>query len=431
MGLLAQLFRHKNAPRDEGTVPAQVGGAEIREIGAIAAAVGLRHEPGMPGDFQISLGDLLQRIPPQFVCPGKHDTDLVLRIPAAEVSPGLARGRAEISLARLVAMAPDIFRWERSESEEPKVRLPLQKLLLQISSIPPLPATVPEQSAGSAPMAWAGAAAVASQLAAGTEVATAELPSVGWEQPVVAANAEPPVSAPQAGSASREEASIPVAKLPEQAAAATHLTLHVAPADPVPRTVELRPSRDVSISSTLRAVVLGGVASGSSLDVPSLGGHILAPRPPASPPVATASPGAAPSILPASESAGPAADFAGLQSLFMTSVPIELADVAALTAALPGVHACLIRGVAGSAEAGEMPPGLNVEEVRAASEEFARKIGGVESTTIHRGELAIAIFTRGGICLSAVTDAAGFVPGVRERLLKVTELLAGGDSAHQ
>jgi hypothetical protein len=123
-------------------------------------------------------------------------------------------------------------------------------------------------------------------------------------------------------------------------------------------------------------------------------------------------------------------DYGQLQSLFMTGMPLDLAGVAALTAALPGVHACVISGAAGSAEAGKMPPGLNPAEVRAASAEFARKIGGVESSTIHRGDSAIAIFTRGGVCLSAVIDSAGFVPGVRERLLRVSALLAGEPSSH-
>jgi len=378
----------------------------------------------MPGEFEVSVSELLHRVPAKFIRPGGHDATRMLRIPAGEVAPGLVRGRAEISLARLVALAPDLFRREKGESDDLAVRLPIQKLLQQIGSHPFMPAAKGEVPPAEAPVA-------SSELAAGTENVAAHLPTIVWEKPV-----EPDVPPPKTGEAVAEpaisasvEAAAHEPRTAEPAApfaAATQPTILAAPGVPVLRTMELRPANDVSISSTLRAVVLGGKAAGSSPEA----GQILAPRsaPPAESSVFLAPADAGPSILPSPAGGSPAADFAGLQSLFMSSAPLDLAGVAALTAALPGVHACLICGAAGSAEAGEMPPGLNVEEVRGASEEFARKIGGVESTTIHRGDLAIAIFTRGGVCLSAVTDSAGFVPGVRDRLLSVTELLAGTPS---
>jgi hypothetical protein len=423
MGLLAQLFRHKTASAEGSSTSRETGGREVRDLGAIAAAVGVRPDRGMPGEFELSLGELLPRVPGEFMWPGKHDANRRLRIPAAEVAPGLVRGRAEVSLARLVALAPDVFRWERGESDDPKVRLPIQKLLQQIGSHASAPAPEHELASEDDPMSVAPTGT--SETLTGTEIVTAHLPSIVWEKPAVP-DVPPtePEAIPQKAVSEKAEPPAPAAV---PVAAAIHPTVPAAPADAVLRTVELRPVKDSPVSNTLRAVILGGTALGSSPDASAAGGWILAPRA-AAPQAGTAPERAVPSVLPAVDGGGSAADFAGLQSLFMSSVPLDLAGVAALTAALPGVHACLIRGAAGSAEAGEMPTGLNVEDVRAAAEELARRIGGFESTTIHRGDSAIAIFTRSGVCLSAVTDSAGFVPGVRERLLRVTELLAGAPS---
>ena len=384
-------------------LPAELpGGGEVRSVGAIAAAIGVRPERGMPDEFEMSLGDLLHRMPAASVRSGRHDANRVLRIPAAEVVPGLVKGRVEISVARLVSLAPDVFRWERNEADDPKVRLPIQRLLQQIGSHESAPGTRKEPSV-------IERTGVVLEVATGSENVTAHLPAIDLGK-----------------------SAIPATRAPEQSAAAIHPPVLGATVESGAQVVKLRPREDASISTTLRAVVLGGTPVAAS-NAAAQAGQILAPRAAAAPPPAPSverAPGdAAPSVVGASAEALPVADFAGLQSLFMTGMPLDLAGVAALTAALPGVHACLIRGVLGSAESGRMPPGLNVGEVRGASEEFARKIGDVESTTIHRGDSAIAIFLRGGVCLSAVIDSGGFVPGVRERLLRVAELLAGPSAA--
>jgi hypothetical protein len=146
-------------------------------------------------------------------------------------------------------------------------------------------------------------------------------------------------------------------------------------------------------------------------------------------PVILAPPGTGPSVVPsANEGTAPppshAPDFAGLQNLFMTGVALDLAGVAALAAGLPGVRACVISGSAGAAAAGNFSHGASPDEVRALSVEMARR-GGVATDTLQRGESDIALFLHDGVCVAAVISAGSSVPGVRERLARVAELLAG------
>src|SRR5258708_6958229 len=129
MGLLDQLFRHKSAiPEDraaqkssasgEGVtgdgvqVEPQVGPPGSKGLGAIASAIGTQPDRGMPEMFEVSLGDLLRRVPETCVWPGRHDPGRVVRVPSAEICDGISKGRAELPLARLISLAPDIFRWE-------------------------------------------------------------------------------------------------------------------------------------------------------------------------------------------------------------------------------------------------------------------------------------------------------------------------------
>ena len=126
MGLLAQLFRHKNSPPGEhAPAPehdAPPAACEVRGVGAVAVAAGVRTAHGMPAEFSLSLGEILSHLPGQFVRPGNHDDHRTLRIPAADVAPGLARGKGQVSLACLAALAPEVFRWEQGNLEAPQVR---------------------------------------------------------------------------------------------------------------------------------------------------------------------------------------------------------------------------------------------------------------------------------------------------------------------
>ena len=455
MGLLAQLFRHKSAsPGDTTPAPQPVvpeGGGHVRGVGAIAAAAGVKTEHGMPAEFALSLGELLARVPPHCVWPGRHDAGRVLRIPAADVVPGLARGKAELSLARLVALAPEVFRWERGESDDPQVRLPIQKLLQQIRSDEPLPLlplaplsspaeTVAERTPPMHRDMGAG------DFAGDVKIITEQLPSIIWEKPeatIVLPEAEvlsPPTPAVENEHAPADPMTAPEAEMPPAAVKPppgipeVRPTISVSATEPYDRPVELRPSKDGSISTTLHAVVLGGIAPAASANAPAPAGRILAPR------VAPAMPGATPpvilgpSVVPSAKDGGvpltrrTTPDFAGLQNLFMTGAALDLAGVAALAAALPGVRACVISGTAGRATAGDFSHGVNADQVRTAAADLAR-IGGAATETLHRDESDIALFLHDEVCLAAVVAPGDFVPGVRERLARVAELLAGATPA--
>ena len=394
MGLLAQLFRHKNSPPGERTpapeTDAPAGTGEVRGVGAVAVAAGVKTAHGMPAEFSLSLGEILAHVPEQCVWPGAHDPARVLRIPAADVAPGLVRGKAQISLARLEAFAPEVFRWERGGPEAPQVRLPIQKLLNQIRP-------------GDAAMAL-----VESEHISAEQVPPATVPAP--EIPAPAVKLQPP-AAPEA--------------VPQ---------ISVVAAEQSANPQELRPPKDVAISTTLRAVVLGGIASAESANGPASSGHILAPR---IAPTATAAPVPVilrPSVLPSANDGGVSLaprttpDFPALQNLFMTAATLDLGGAAALAAALPGVRACVISGTCGSAVAGDFSHGVSAEEVRAASADLAR-IGGATMDVLHRGESDIALFLHGEACVAALVATGGFVPGVHERLARMAELLAGTPSA--
>ncbi len=222
-------------------------------------------------------------------------------------------------------------------------------------------------------------------------------------------------------------------------------------AESIPKTVELRPQTDVPISTTLRAVVLGSSAL-SGRGEGTLGSPVLAPHypkaspnatpvflapAPARPPVASVEAPAQPSPQESAERslAEPSgeADFSALQSLFMTDESLDLAAVAASAAALPGVQACLITGARGTARAGQFPAGLDPEVLGALALELGGKVvesaarlhvGSVECTTVHREDCAVGIFAHEGVGLTVVLGPRGFVAGVRQRLVRATELLA-------
>ena len=449
MGLLAQLFRHKSASPGGGATALQPGAAEaggdFRGVGAIAAAAGVKTEHGMPSEFALSLGELLARVPQHCVWPGRHDAARVLRIPAADVAPGLARGKAEVSLARLVALAPEVFRWERGESDDPQVRLPIQKLLQQIRS---------EEQVQTAPFAQSVAArtppmhenAAAADSTCDARIIAEQLPSIIWEtpEPFIAPPAAeatpPPEPIVEKEHASVEPMAAPALEMPEPAvqlppgSQETRAQIFVTATEPAGRPVELRPSKDASTSTTLRAVVLGGVAPAVTANATDSMGRILAPRlvpvTPAPPPPVILGP----SVVPSAKSGGAAfpprtaPNWAGLQNLFMTAAALDLPGVAGLAAALPGVRACVISGSAGSATAGDFSHGVSADQVRAATADPAR-IGGAATDTLHRGESDIVLFLHDEVCIATVIAPGGFVPGVRERLSRVAELLAGANPA--
>ena len=247
MGLLDQLFRHKDdLPGADSATPRQVDPAagpivkrdtrsSARGVGAIAAAVGIQPGRAMPAEFEIALGDLLPRTPEIFLRPGTHDASRVLKVPIGEVAGGLAKGRAEIPLARLVALAPDVFHPGSSDVESQRIRLPLQKLLQQIG---------------------ASVSAAGGKSAAGIPLFAA--PASQLQPFRVAGKAEQPRSV----EAMRAKAAQPPANITLGPASAHENppALHASVSEPRQKPLELRPHAGVATSTTLRAVILGGKA---------------------------------------------------------------------------------------------------------------------------------------------------------------------------
>ena len=271
-----------------------------------------------------------------------------------------------------------------------------------------------------------------------------QLPSIIWEkpEPIIAPPAAevtpPPDPILEKEHAPADPMPAPEPEIPEPAvkplpgSQEVRAKISVTASEPAGRPVELRPSKDASTSTTLRAVVLGGVAPSISASATDQAGQILAPRlvpvTPAPPPPVILGP----SVLPSAKDGGAAftlrtaPDWMGLQNLFMTATALDLAGVAGLAAALPGVRACVISGSAGSATAGDFSHGVNADQVRAATADLAR-IGGAATDTLHRGESDIVLFFHDEVCVAIVIAPGGFVPGVRERLARVAELLAGAN----
>lgn len=480
MGLLDQLFRHKSDLPGAGSLPdAPAQGAELatKGLGMIAAAVGLQADRGMPAEFEIVLGDLLQRAPGKFLRSGSHDPSRILRVPAAEITGALAKGRAELPLARLIALAPDVFRSEPGDSGNLCIRLPLQKLLQQIGGTVSAPGSGPRSVVPPSPPAPSIFQISGTDGSSSVELGplVAHLPSIPWEKIGTAADTAqtvPAVGLPviEASAGTRElraPGAFPVQPAPP-VAHEVHPPLHAAAEEPGQKILELRPQSGVAISTTLRAVILGGSA------VASQGGGIASANPILAPHAAAPS-GSTPSIIlaptaavraadssppanqnakartdagadaPVPRAAAPAAvglgegvNVAALQSLFMTDATLDLATVAARVATLPGIHACVVSFAGGSAQAGQFHDSLDADAVRAiaqnpdgsADESVSRtSVGAVSNTTLIRGDRAVAIFLRDRVALAVVLDARGFVAGVRERIGRATEYLAGGASA--
>lgn len=246
MGLLDQLFRHKDdlhgadsatpVPMDPaaGPVVRRETRSSARGVGAIAAAVGIQPGRGAPPGFEIALGELLPRTPTQFLRPGIHDAGRVLKVPIGAVAEGLAMGRAEIPLAGLVALAPDVFIAEAADAESQRIRLPLQKLLQQIGTYGSVAGG--ESGAGiplfAVPASHLHPLRVAGKAGAdqprGVDVNTARHP----------ASVVPGPSSPHG----------------------IRPVLHGSVSDPAQKPMELRPPASVGTSTTLRAVILGGKA---------------------------------------------------------------------------------------------------------------------------------------------------------------------------
>ena len=379
MGLLAQLFRHKNSPpREDATVPepdADAQRAEVRGVGAVAEKI---------------------RAADAMTAPVK-----TVHIPAAAVQ----------SMPPTTAPAPAPATAER---------------MTELQTAPAFAESAPAEKITETP--------APREPAPATLTTSAQTPSAPIAEPLAAA----PIPVPALESVPPEiplqEIPSPAVTLPPPAQHETPPPITVAATEQRELQRELRPEKEVAISTTLRAVVLGGVAPSGSSDAPNSAGQILAPRVTVK---ATATPVPlvlGPSVIPAANAGGillaprTTPDFAALQKLFMTDAALDLAAVASLAATLPGVRACVISGTAGDAMVGDFSHGVSAEEVRLASANLVQRAGPSMETQSRTGS-DVAIFLHGETCVAVILTAGDFVPGVRERLARTAELLAGAQPA--
>ena len=379
MGLLAQLFRHKNSPpREDATVPepdADAQRAEVRGVGAVAEKI---------------------RAADAMTAPVK-----TVHIPAAAVQ----------SMPATTAPATAPATAER---------------MTELQTAPTFAESAPAEKITETP--------APREPAPATLTTSAQTPSAPIAEPLAAA----PIPVPALESVPPEiplqEIPSPAVTLPPPAQHETPPPITVAATEQRELQRELRPEKEVAISTTLRAVVLGGVAPSGSSDAPNSAGQILAPRVTVK---ATATPVPlvlGPSVIPAANAGGillaprTTPDFAALQKLFMTDAALDLAGVASLAATLPGVRACVISGTAGDAMVGDFSHGVSAEEVRLASANLVQRAGPSMETQSRTGS-DVAIFLHGETCVAVILTAGDFVPGVRERLARTAELLAGAQPA--
>ena len=94
-----------------------------------------------PDEIVLTLGDVLSRIPTQYLKPGTHAAKRELRFKINDLSSDIARGRAAVPLSRIAQLVPEIFVKEIAGDEDTEVRLPLQKLVEQIGMLRSQPRT--------------------------------------------------------------------------------------------------------------------------------------------------------------------------------------------------------------------------------------------------------------------------------------------------
>jgi hypothetical protein len=168
MGLFARLFKKQPDKAREkvvesgSVVEAAPGPAAFlqpkesapREMAPVRPSPSYRAEVANPAigqkrEIVLTFGDVQGRIPAQFLRSETLDTRRELRFAADEFNAEIARGRVTVALSRIAAQCPDLFRAPIEPADDVEVRLPLQKLLDQLShpSPHPFPAAVSGNSA--------------------------------------------------------------------------------------------------------------------------------------------------------------------------------------------------------------------------------------------------------------------------------------------
>ena len=390
-----------------------------RGIGAVVRNIASsRVEPHVPEVMRLELGDILSRVPEQFVRPGNHDLHHALFFDGREVAAELAHGRVEIPLSRIAEQCPQAFFISAYSASTVLVRLPLQKLVEQMGNSP---ASLPEPEPAK----------------------VVEVPIVPkMEEPVlpVVEKVEPPPVVVEQKPVSAANDALVMGPLRVQ--------VHASVSDP--------------LQATLRPMILGATvpppeispahAAGSeSVVVPPPPVRLISIQPPQirpvnlAPVVQAAAPQPAPALpLPVAQSVAPVVisqptlpkclpRFESLQAIFMTDEPLDLAAVARYVAALPGVKACQLSSAGERVTGGIFPAGFDEDNLQSLAPELAASaddaasrihIGDVQNVTLHSAAQSVSIFSRDQVVLGVVLGRRGFVPGVRERLAQAVDALA-------
>ena len=419
MGFLSHLFKHREA-------------GDASPVGeGCAGKTGIL--PQIAGIMRLELGDVLPRVPEQFVRAGEHDLRQKLSFDAQTVAPSMARGRVEVPLPVISEQCPSVFFLSAHAANEVLIRLPLQKLVEQLGMPQqPLepPASVPEPRSHlpEPPASMPEPPDSVPEPPASVPEPPASMPEPPDSVPEPPASVpEPPASVPEPP-APLPEPPVPWETSPSAEVATPEQTPLPSPKAPLPLDgylgedahfqVTVAASVDIPFLASLRPAVLGATIPAPEIPAahaaPPEGSVAVRPLgvqpPPVKPiifppriasPVSQIAPAAPATPLPVAQSVVRKSGerFAALQPIFMTDETLDLSAIARHCAALPGVRACVLRVGADEEKSGEFSDG--------------------DDTISH-----FQTIRAGDVILRVLLSPRGFIPGVRERLAQAVETIA-------
>ena len=122
---------------------AAAGGADVKKT--IKKVLAARATTIPDKQIVIHLDDVMSQIPAHLLHPGWHSSARKeLRFNTYELLPGLSLGKAEVPLARIAELVPEIFTGPVT-GINPEIKLPLHKVVTQIGAFPARPDQMEEQ----------------------------------------------------------------------------------------------------------------------------------------------------------------------------------------------------------------------------------------------------------------------------------------------
>src|SRR5215210_883801 len=83
-------------------------------------------------EIALDLGDVLPRIPADYLQPGPHDPKLPLRFRIGDLVEDIASGKTTMPLSRLAKACPEVFKADFSRQKDLEIPFPWQKIVGQI-----------------------------------------------------------------------------------------------------------------------------------------------------------------------------------------------------------------------------------------------------------------------------------------------------------